>query len=714
MKRVIFFAVLALSLFGLFGVVAQAASNPPGTTDPVTDYTKTADVRVKMPDGVSLDTDEYVPTRGCPCPVIVIQTPYRKSGSAVGMFNPYFPSHGYAEIVVDVRGTGSSEGYWTSFGPPEQRDGAVIVQYAARRPFSNGRIGLAGVSYAAINQFLTVEQPGTEAVKAIFPIVPMSDPYRDVVFSGGNTDTGFIPLWLGLVNGLNAIPADDWEKNPTIALNAESQHMVDIGQFAGQAVADSSLGRLEHRLPAQAQAFPDQAYDGPYYQTVAPISHVERVHVPTFIVGGEYDIFQRGEPILYRGLNLPTSQKKLVYGPWYHGSPSANLTADDGSKPVHDRQGNLVPSTNNLSLAWFDHWLKGVNNGIENFPTVETYQLGRGAWSSDSTFPASGTRYQPWFFGSAPASGARALYDGSLSTRAAAAGSTTIPWQSLTGECSRSTAQWTAGIADVSNCSSDNSLAEAAGASFTSAPFKADYTVSGPILADLWVSSTQKDTSVVATVTDVHPDGTSDRVTAGSLVASLRAWNGTPCGPLKVVACSLYSDGVPVIPWHPFTRASQAFLPAGAPTELKVEVFPTSLVLQAGHRLRVSITTGDAPHQGPNASTLANSTAGVDTLYFGGKTPSAVYLGAVGDTSRAIPRTASTGGTPTNAASVQAASPGIDGATATAGSGGVAGFHTLPAAARVPLQPLVTGIGAGLLVIVLAAGAWRAGVRVRS
>ncbi|HEY8740863.1 MAG TPA: CocE/NonD family hydrolase, partial [Candidatus Dormibacteraeota bacterium] len=523
MRRIVLLVVCGLAVLGLFSAVAQAATNPPGTTDPVTSFTKTADIRVKMDDGTSLDTDQYVPdNKVCPCPLILVQTPYRKSGSAVGEYNPYFPSHGYAEIVVDVRGTGSSEGYWDSFGQDEQHDGATLVQWAAKQSFSNGKIGLAGVSYSAINQFLTAEQPGTDAVKAIFPIVPMSDPYRDVVFSGGNTDTGFIPLWLGLVNGLNAIPADDAQKNPSIALNEQSQHLLDVAKFAVPAVGDSTLGSYESLLPAPAQTFPDQAYDGPYYRNVAPLNHVDRVHVPTFIVGGEYDIFQRGEPLLYRGLNVPTSQKKLLYGPWYHGSPTANLTADDGSSPVRDQQGHLVPSTNNLSLAWFDHWLKGVNNGIDNFPTVETYQIGRGAWASDSSFPATGTKVEPWFLsGTASDSGAKALFSGSLGTAPGASGSTQIPWQSITGACSRSTTQWTAGIVAASTCDNDNSTAELAGASFTSAPFTKDFTVSGPLMADLWISSTRSDTTLVATVTDVHPDGSSDRVTAGSLVASL-------------------------------------------------------------------------------------------------------------------------------------------------------------------------------------------------
>ena len=611
------------------------AATAAGTSDPVTAYTKTSDVRITMRDGISLDSDEYVPDTGCPCPVILVQTPYRKSDSAVGEFNPYFPAHGYAEIVVDVRGTGSSEGYWTSFGTPEQEDGVELVNWAQHRPFSNGSIGLAGVSYSAINQFLTVErlaaeQPRNNAVKAIFPIVPMGDAYRDVVFAGGNTDTGFIPLWLGLVNSLNTLPADDAQSQPGIALNVASQHLVDVAQFAAPAVADSTLGAYESSLPAPLQTYPDQAYDGPYYRTVDPLSHIQDVHVPTFIVGGEYDLFQRSEPLLYRGLGLKSTQKKLVIGPWYHGNPSTQLTADDGSAPVYDEQGHLMPSTDNLSLAWFDHWLKGMANGIDQFPTTETYQIGLNQWRPASAFPYPGTTYQPWYLGASPSgSGAQSLYDGSLGLGTGADGTAQVPWQPVTGACSRSTAQWTAGLVAASQCESDDSSAQISGLTFTSPVFTQPYTVSGPIMADLWLSSTRPDTTVTATIGDVQPDGsTVFRVTAGSLVASLRDLVTTPCG-ARVMDCSVYYGGVPVVPWHPYTRASQTAL-ASTPSEALVEVFPTSFVVQPGHRLRVSITTADLPHQGPNASTLANSMGGVTTMYFGAGHPSRVYLGALG------------------------------------------------------------------------------------
>src|SRR5207247_3933057 len=141
---------------------------------------------------------------------------------------------------------------------------------------------------------------------------------------------------------------------PRIALNAESQHALDIGAFGAQAVLDATFGGFEMMLPTALQTFPDQAYDGAFYQLRSPIRNIARVKVPTFIVGGTYDIFQRGEPILYRALRLPAAKKKLLIGPWYHTTAGNGLTAADGSSPIFDTKGNLLPGLDALQLAWFD------------------------------------------------------------------------------------------------------------------------------------------------------------------------------------------------------------------------------------------------------------------------------------------------------------------------------------------------------------------------
>src|SRR5207244_11700930 len=99
----------------------------------------------------------------------------------------------------------------------------------------------------------------------------MSDAYRDVTWAGGNTDFGFIPLWLGLVNGLALIPAQDALSEPRIALNAESQHALDVATLAGPALLDGTLGGYEMMMPSAAQTFPEQAYDAPLSPLRPPI-----------------------------------------------------------------------------------------------------------------------------------------------------------------------------------------------------------------------------------------------------------------------------------------------------------------------------------------------------------------------------------------------------------------------------------------------------------
>jgi putative CocE/NonD family hydrolase len=645
--------------------VASASPRPKYVTnagDPTTPYKETANVPITMSDGTILESDVYVPTTCTDksrCPVILIQTPYRKGNSTTPSdfesssdeTMPYLYEHGYIEVVVDVRGTGSSEGYWDSFGPREQQDGAELVQWVSNPSHlpTNGVVGLAGVSYAGINQLLTVEavnrdiagrgpltDPGAgcttsstfdcgnpthitrDPVKAIVPIVAMSDSYRDVTFAGGNVDSGFIPLWLGLVDSLGLQPPDETQSDPAVALNAESQHIEDLYRFSASAVADSSLGSYETLLPEELQTYPQQAYDGPFYTQRSPITDIGEVNVPTFLIGGTYDLFQRGEPILYNALRLPSSEKKLVIGPWYHVTEGTGL-------PANDTSGNTIPSDDNIMLGWFDRWLKGKSNGIQSFPTVETYRLGAGRWVPNTQYPAKGTTGQRWYLGSGNA----------LSTSGSPTSSSAeLPAVTATGACSRSTWQWTAGLPAEAGtspgCENGSTATQAQGLTFTTAPFTSAYTINGPIEADVYMSSTASDSSVVATVSDVSPSGTggsstASDVTAGTLVASLREVDPAPCRSV-VLDCSVYLDGQSIQPWHPYTQASQIPLQAGRIYELRMEIFPTSATFEPGHEMRVTITTSDIPHESQSLSTMTGST-GIDTFYFGGNTPSSIYLG---------------------------------------------------------------------------------------
>ena len=172
-----------------------------------------------MSDGVKLRGDLTLPANadgtpiGAKVPVVVTITAYNKTviaggfgGTLAGADPAYLVKRGYAQLTVDARGTGSSEGQWNAFDAREDKDAAEVMTWAHRQPWSNGSTAMTGASYMGISQiFAAAGRPA--GLKAIFPQVPAADVYRDVVASGGQIDSGFMPLWLGPGHGDRPDPA---------------------------------------------------------------------------------------------------------------------------------------------------------------------------------------------------------------------------------------------------------------------------------------------------------------------------------------------------------------------------------------------------------------------------------------------------------------------------------------------------------------------------
>jgi putative CocE/NonD family hydrolase len=173
----------------------------------------------------------------------------------------------------------------------------------------------------------------------------------------------------------------------------------------------------------------------------------------------------------------------------------------------------------------------------------------------------------------------------------------------VSGVCTQSTSQWSAGLLAPVPCTTDNRLDEAtSGVSYTTAPLTHDLQFDGPLFADVWVSTTASDAVVTVRVTDVAPDGTSTELTDGWLAGSFRALDASR---------SRYVNGQLMQPWHPFTQASVLPVAAGAPIELPIEIFPTDAVIPAGHSLRLYVGPNDFPHAVPPLSQLAGELGGV-------------------------------------------------------------------------------------------------------
>jgi uncharacterized protein len=549
-------------------------------------YITEKDVFIKMRDGVILAADVHRPHGPGPFPVILTQTPYNKNVSSTENLNEYFIKRGYAHVVVDVRGTGSSQGAWDSFGEAEQRDGKELVEWAASQPWSTGKVGLYGSSYRAINQLLTAAQQ-PEGLEAIFPIVPMGDMYRDILMSGGMLNTGFIPLWLGLVTGSGLLPPSYTLSDPIMGTTVLLNHTGQILGFPVSTLSSAITGG-------------DFAYDGPAAQLRSPLAVADQIEVPAFFTGGLHDLFQRGTPLLYEKLKANGVQTKLLMGNWTHGNYGSGLPADN------------VPALDHIALRWFDQYLMGINTNINKIPDVTQFVLGDDRFEVQPGWPHQEATDEKFY-----------LRSGKLLTRETPSSlepSRTMLQQPLNGICSGSTNQWMAGIPDALPCTKDNRLTELGELTYTTAPMNTDLRVSGPIAAKIFAKTTSRELILSVRVTDVAPDGTSREITAGWLAASHRAVDESK---------SRFLDGENIQPWHPFTKAAVQEVTPNEVMELDVEIFPSNFVIKEGHRLGVSIGPSDFPHSMSPVPQLVDQLGGVATILNSSKYPSSIVLPVV-------------------------------------------------------------------------------------
>lgn len=552
---------------------------------------------IELRDGIRLAAHVSLPTdtEGNPVagrfPVILTQTGYNSSAGAIAAPNAHFIQHSYAHVNVDVRGTGNSEGVWEAWGPIEQEDYLETMEWVATQDWSDGNVGTWGPSFMAITQLLTA-QHRHPAHKALFAIVPPGDVYRDITFAGGQINGAFVPAWLYLVTGLSLIPAQENIQDPGLLVQLLAEHALNsITAFQTPTFVGGLTGADE------------TAYDSEFWQIRSPLTHINKVTAPTFVVGGLRDIFQRSEPMTYEGLKHNTNAKLLI-GPWDHlqGSSGAGLPADG------------VPTLNDIALKWFDHYLKGMDNNAEAMPKVTQYLYGEERYVVMPDWPHPNAQAERWHLRG----------DGSLSKEPAteAEASNLILQQPVGGICSDSTAQWSAGILGLIPlpCYEDNRVAEALEFTYTTSPMEEDYFINGPIQADLWISTTALDAGVVVRVTNVDPGGVSKQLTSGLLTASARAIDPEQ---------SRFLDGQMIQPWHLYTQESRQAVGSGEIVPINVEIFSTSAVIKAGHSLRISVGASDFPRGIPPTTDLLNQLVGVLSIYSDAEHPSSVVLPVV-------------------------------------------------------------------------------------
>ncbi len=614
MNRIVAALVMALGLLVAPSPVHAAPAPGSGWQPRPADYPGTVtqtDLAIPMSDGTILRGDLVLPADADGAavdkrfPVIVTITAYNKSsgsfsGGLTGGSPDYLVERGYAHLTVDARGTGSSEGVWSAFGKREDKDAGEIVEWAhsRQRPWSNGSIGMNGPSYLGIGQiFAAGSHPA--GLKAIFPQVPAADVYRDVVASGGQVDVGFIPLWLGLVTGTGVIPPAVTATDPESGLGALADHLTAAATFTLPLLLDAVTGG-------------DSAYDGKFYRDRSPDRVIDQVDVPTFLVGGEYDIFQRGTPLLFENLEKRGVPVKMIIGPWTHLEGSSAADIDQAG------YGDLDA----LQLRWFDHYVRGVADPTldSDIPPVTYYEQGSGRWTHAQQWMGDQHAESFRLTGSAAAGGGIGL----LTQGPVVAGKAIVPPVPVSGLCTRSTNQWTAGIPGAAlpdlPCWTNNAPNDKTGVVFQTDPLTEPLRLRGPINAHLFTSSTSGDGLLSVSVSDVAPDGTVTRLTGGWQTVAQRALDQSR---------TRYLDGSILQPFHPFTRASKKPLGPGEVAPVDVEVFPTAALIAPGHRLRIAIQAFDVPHLLPTAPDLPGALT-VLTIHNSAKYPSELTIPGLG------------------------------------------------------------------------------------
>jgi putative CocE/NonD family hydrolase len=422
----------------------------------------------------------------------------------------------------------------------------------------------------------------------------MSDAYRDITVSGGQLNTSFIPSWLGLVTGTSLVPPLYTPTDPASAVQELAQHGVNVTKFQAATLLNATSGG-------------SNAYDGSFYKIRSPIQRISRVHVPTFIVGGWYDLFQRGEPLLFQHLQAQGLPVKLLMGPWYHTDPSLNGDALLTSKGL--------PTLEELELQWFDHFMLGRPMPVVNSLAPATYyRLGADRFERSPSWPPPDVRFRQAFLSGPAAPGS----PGGLSSKASRSqGPDTLPWQPVSGACTRSTVQWTAGDGKGTPCETNDAANDQFGLSYD-LPVRRGLDLAGPIATRLFVSTTRNDGFVTVRVEDVSGGGSkSEQLSAGWQVLSFRALD-----PRKTVR----SGGLIVQPYHPFTKASVLPVKPNKVYEVWVEIFPTAAEIAGGDTLRINLTPADAPHLSPPLPQFGNEVGGTLSVYHDARHPSAVIL----------------------------------------------------------------------------------------
>jgi putative CocE/NonD family hydrolase len=514
------------------------------------------DRSVPMRDRTVLRADVYRPAGAGRLPVLLARTPYGKQVLAETLWTGLDPvataARGFVVVVQDVRGRFASGGEWLPLAN-EGKDGFDTVAWAGALPWSNGRVGMFGGSYCGNVQWLAaIEQP--PALAAISPFLTWSEPGDGLFWRGGAIELGLLLAW-SLLTGFDWIErqegSDDELASRASDLADEWDQLNTRGYWELPVPGLPTLRR--HRVPELGSV---AALSDPELAAATRVAgRHQLVGVPSFNTGGWHDVFLQGTIDNYETMAARGAESRLLIGPWAHeqfldpvGEALYGLRSFRDGAAVHPHG-----DWNDFQLAWLRRQLQPETEVELPEKPVRIFVMGRNEWRDEAGWPLARARSARWFLDG----------DGSLSPRPPEGERTSEflydpadPVPTLGGQCLLSPG-YPPGAFDQRPVEERTDVL-----SFTSEPLARDLEVTGRVRVVLAAESTAPATDWVARLCDVDPAGRSLNLCDGILRARV--------------------DG-------------------GG--EYEIDLWSTSNVFLAGHRLRLQVTSSCFPRWDRNLNT---------------------------------------------------------------------------------------------------------------
>ncbi|MBI4167131.1 MAG: CocE/NonD family hydrolase [Acidobacteria bacterium] len=556
------------------------------------DVTIERGVAVKMRDGVTLRADIYRPKAEGKFPVLLQRTPYDKRGAVD--FGPNAAARGYVVIVQDVRGRYTSEGEWYTF-KDESNDGYDTVEWAAALPYSDGKVGMFGASYNGATQMLAaIAAPPHLA--GVFPDVTASNYHENWTYQGGAFEQWFNESWTS-----GSLAQDTHDR----FVRENSNALLWVGKLPLSKYPLLNLGTSEGLAPYFTDWLAHPNYDD-YWRQWSIEEHFANVTVPAYHVAAWYDIFQGGSLRNYVGIKAHggseaarNGQRLLVIIGGHAGRGRKIGEVDFGPEADLD--------LNAIMMRWYDFLLKGAANGIASEKPVKIFVMGANQWREEAEWPLARAHATRYFLHSAGKANSLSG-DGALTTTSPQAEPAdhfiydpAEPVPTIGGPLCCDSAHLAPGPRDQRPAEARDDVLV-----FTTPAFKEDFEVTGPVSVELFASSSAVDTDFTGKLVDVWPTGFAQNLTEGILRARYRN-----------------------------SKEKPEFLNPGEAYKLILDLWATSNVFKAGHRLRLEISSSNFPRFDRNLNTgedPGSSTRMVkasNTIYHDREHPSALVLPVV-------------------------------------------------------------------------------------